>query len=271
MKKNRLFYAAMAMATTVALSGCKARDESSVKVYGGVRTTDFPAVVTVIGTGLCTGTFVSSTTLITAAHCIRHPQGAFSPGPYAQTVGQVSVIPRPGSSEIQATKVIHHGFIGVALGLAPNFSTRPFIDVAIVVFPENTSDDFIEIGTAPPKVGDPITYVGFGKTELEDNNFQTVGFKNVAENVLSEVTEIGQLFSSGATGVRHGDSGGPLLIGGKLVGVASMGAGDSVETAKSVHTSLFHPKNIELMAFAVSQGAVISGFEPASSGGQPTP
>ncbi len=147
------------------------------------------------------------------------------------------------------------------MGLVPNFAERPYVDLAIAVFPENTSSAAIAIATNSPKVGNPITYVGFGRTELGDNTGQTSGFKNVADNILSEVTANGQLLSSGATGIRHGDSGGPLLIDGKLVGVAGMGIGDSVATAKSIHTSLFHPRNVELMSFAVSQGAVISGFE----------
>ena len=45
-------------------------------VVNGVRTSDYPATVLLFGgngSSICTGTFVSSSTLLTASHCVNNP------------------------------------------------------------------------------------------------------------------------------------------------------------------------------------------------------
>src|SRR5687767_6793342 len=63
---NILFYC---QACLLVPHGC-APDESDLFVIGGQPNSDYPAVVLIASsTGQCTGTFVSETTLVTAAHC----------------------------------------------------------------------------------------------------------------------------------------------------------------------------------------------------------
>lgn len=65
---------AFALALALAASGCKQRhaDASAVKIMNGRSESGFPYVVrvTMDGSGSCTGSFVSESLLLTAAHCV---------------------------------------------------------------------------------------------------------------------------------------------------------------------------------------------------------
>ena len=131
------------------LWGCRStNNDSDVKITNGRRaqSNEFPAVVQIttiqsqFSAGNCTGTFVSDTTIVTAAHCVTD------------------------SSRNIEKNIRIGGFTGVKALLVfanPDYIQRPTSgnDVAIVVFEKGTSKNFKNIHTTEPTVGDEITLV----------------------------------------------------------------------------------------------------------------
>lgn len=207
-----------------ALAACSRAPESSslppappgLRVVNGIVTTEYPHVVelTTARGSTCTGTAVSSSTLVTAGHCSA-----------------------PGLPQAGAVRALKQRFKRWADG----------IDLSVVVFPAGTFAHHIGVITQAPRRNDAIVIVGFGQTDfVNDNdldgrkrygNNTLVGFadltstrgpithKRDAGNYLhyrSPISTAGLRAGDDAMSGR-GDSGGPILIGGKLAGVTSFG------------------------------------------------
>jgi hypothetical protein len=223
-----------------------------------LATDAFPAVVRIgrlIGASeliVCTGTFVSPTTLLTAAHCIDETP-----------TGGVMLLPGvtfPQGSNLDGAIAAVSARAPGAKGSAVDFANLGDLDhdVAVVTFPPGVAPGVLPIGRSAPAIGTRITMVGFGRTTLDgepadpkDDRAKRTGTNTVIANLAGST----QIFTGGQTEAasvaangqaafgEHGDSGGPLLVDGHVVGVLSTGGSGSRNGGDTFYYSTFTDLN----------------------------
>ncbi|TWU47991.1 S1 family peptidase [Rubripirellula reticaptiva] len=186
------------------------------KILVGTPTDDYESVGivgSITGGGFCTGTLISSTDVLTAAHCAfeveSSTEGTFEVG------GQL--------------------YLTSAIFIHPDYNPVTYEnDIAIFRLSEPVAD--IEPSTifrGTPIVGDLLSIVGFGGTGTAiDGNDGTFGIKRVGITTIDDVTAtvIEWLYDDPSeANTASGDSGGPgfLFVDGEPF-IASITSGGSV-------------------------------------------
>jgi hypothetical protein len=225
-------------------------------LVNGIETQEQEAVVLIeTPSGYCTGTFVSDNTLITAAHCANNTK-----------TGGIKY------KKINPIEVTHYGKLAGS-------KSKVWEDLLIVTFPAGTSKSFVSLSNRAPNIGDRITIIGFGQTDLINDNkpdgrkrkgYNTI--TNIAENQTVLVYEAPRDYAGIPLGERamtgRGDSGGPVFLDGfGLVGIVSRGSLEPVMTEYDVN--LFSVDSLKLMEAAVSRGAKINGIDYVRSATDP--
>lgn len=208
------------------------------------------AVVRLDGATACTGTFLSPTTLLTAAHCVgTSPHGAPEIAVHGVPSRRVFVSPRFAK---------YHG--------PSEWRYRGPHDVAIAVFGEKLGDRlgvqaYFSLADRPSGPGIPVRFLGYGETSLLQ--LGGAGIKREGRNAISTVSG-GLIGISGTSrdngaatlpsGATPGDSGGPLLDPkGKILGVISYT--ESVNSFIPSHWTFFAdalaPSSLDLYRSAV--------------------
>ena len=239
---NLFAITAFALASAV---GCKPRGVaavSGVKVTNGIDTDDYPAVVMLVNAEeatVCTGTFVTSATLLTAAHCLGHDKSG-------------SLL----FGDTPSIAAYFTGAVGEEAALKPT-------DLAIVLFPPETAPAIQPLASTAAAAGDAVTLVGYGRSIARRS--ETSGDKRFGTNRLEKIeggflqlTGVAAATAGVAPGERaasaKGDSGGPLLIDGAIVGVDSGGATDGANLKHSRYVDLFSPMSCATLADAAATG-----------------
>jgi secreted trypsin-like serine protease len=177
-------------------------------------TTGYNPVVEIItpdGTHLCTGTFVSSVVILTAAHC-------------ALDSGRYSII--TPFNTFYSSNVIHFG---------PG-TVSDTNDIALIIFNSSVSNQFYNIGTQTA-IGDILQLVGFGCDNIDSKT--GAGLKRTGSNMVDALgyfiqfvtpitsTDSGILGPDNVAGSCFGDSGGPALNSNlQVVGVTHAGGNE---------------------------------------------
>lgn len=196
----------------------------SLKIAGGYKTDEFPSVVDM---GHCTGTFIASNILLTAAHCVK---------------GKDTIkISYEGNAYQSSLAIAHPNFTG-------NFRGKDNThDIGLVIFDQKISKHLSKIDPVRPPDGSDIDIVGFGGA----------GGKSYGKNILLTEPDLpGFRFDTSdyltikgsdreftRAVSEPGDSGGPMLYQGNIVGVTS--GGDSLARGLdfSVYPSLAQIEN----------------------------
>jgi secreted trypsin-like serine protease len=240
-------------------SGLQHQSASDIKVTNGEQIAEdrFPAVVFLVmaterGQSICTGTFVNDHQLITAGHCVAG-QAAQRPELYYVQVMNGQDGETKYTNPIKAISLARNPQYSLERNNGVNGS-----DLAVVNFPANTAPSVAPIANQAPTEGDPLTIVGYGNNEnsLTPSGQMTgsgSGIKRSGTNTVRalengfisfygvpasmEGIEQGEWVASGA-----GDSGGPMFVGGQLVGVTS--GGGLAQTEQGDYISVSHYVNL---------------------------
>ncbi len=241
------------------VASCNIPSSSDLRIVNGkeINEDTYPYVVqisAVISGGLnaaCSATWVSDSTIITAAHCLFEGK---------RKLTNVTVS-RGAGKGAKATAVLTH----------PQYSDFG-ADVAVLVFPPNSSPEHVGVAAKAPTTGDPMVLVGYGKFDHLDG--KSGGKKRFGWNKVIGLDSQGRINFEGfrrpetneGTGKEvtnsQGDSGGPLFVHDALIGVSSTVNSQATATGKSRgnYENLRHPPNEEFLQAAVKQGAKIRGL-----------
>ncbi len=239
--------------TFIVVASCKnpaSTTQSSVKIANGIQTdtVKYPSVVLVKTDSptneTCSGTFIGSGVVLTAAHCLAAKQtngGTPIDNPRV-------IVGGANGRTIKVKSVYFQKWIGRA-----NMGINGY-DIAILSVPEGSAPQVTPIRKTPISVGNAFTIVGFGylsnkrtSSEAEYNDELNLYY---GQNQVLAVTEhyifsVGESSSGGSSppGVNSttapGDSGGPLFIGQTIGGSVSWGPpyGLNSDTFKKIETS----------------------------------
>jgi secreted trypsin-like serine protease len=199
--------------------------KSASRIIGGNEISSDPAVVSIYRTNnktkvvsICTGTLISPTTIVTAAHCVD-PKVVTSDVTFNVFSGTSS-----GGTELAVAKVFAHPSYDQTKDrtVTPldDGSTRKAIDlrndtlsdIAVIKLATKTSIPYIPINTIglEDAIGSEIRLIGYGESTHDGKGVNVKREVNVnIEDVVtgSDVIRVG----SNETGTCHGDSGGPGL------------------------------------------------------------
>lgn len=207
----------------------------------------------------CTATAVSTSTVITAAHCLHQPND--SRAAYGRVYGKWYCVSDFARKRICSDKIfVDPDYIAEAGNNTAEQLGQRGLDFGFVVFPEGTFSEYTVVSNDPLQPTEDVIMSGFSTRNLSDSSSgskrfgwnkvgsllawnpptpippTSTGSSGAVEEVLVK-TDYDQGFSQVA--VNHGDSGGPLFTTAcEIAGVASMRVPNSGTAVSSFHTNL---------------------------------
>lgn len=209
--------------------------ESSLDIIHGEPTNEYPAVVALSfksdkWQGECSGTFISDSILLTAAHCVPFEDKNLT---YNVEIG--------GKTLTSTAFFRHPEFKTMSQGQFPKAQDSRY-DIAVIRFPPGTSKDTMVVKSGSIiTAGTELTIVGFGGDSIQSEELGpqvkrkgTNTVKAAANGIFIMSDMLRKMLVNPVPGqlvaATKGDSGGPAIDKeGKLVGVTSIGTkvGDS--------------------------------------------
>ena len=214
--------AILSLVIVVSLSACAAREDaaaSSEAIVGGMPGGN-TAVVWIYNRsgGLCSGTLITPSVVLTAKHCVQNPGATAPSAPSSFVVGFGSRVFSGTTARVRAVYTTpgvweEGGFTGLSGAIVG-------VDVAVMVLAAPvTAVTPIPIDRRPASelVGMPFTATGFGQIPGGSS-----GTRYTVDSIVRRVT--GTLIYVDPV-ICQGDSGGPMIVEDRVVGVVSFGRG----------------------------------------------
>jgi len=182
---------------------------------------------------ICTGSFVSTSQILTAGHCVFNELGKKQflylvleqKESHKFILKELSLLKSSWQPEDVEQK-IEPGAICSKPGI-PLFKTRTK-DIAILEVKNHRHAQWLKVSKQKPSIGQKIVFAGYGLKRNPFEGVQGLGLMNdlkltFGENVIREVNT--QRFSFKADIMKafaaDGDSGSPVLLNGEIIGVMS--------------------------------------------------
>ena len=194
----------------------------------------------------CTATAVSTSTVLTAAHCLFEPaipgqQSGDVKNAYGKVVNKTFCV-----SDFALKRICSDNVYVDRAYADPNGDPQKGLDYGFVVFPPGTFKEYFAYARDEVQVGDSIVLVGFSPRNISDTS---QGSKRFGWNEISAIDDFNLVnkpliyseYKSNFDGVAvdKGDSGGPLLTGAcKIAGIASLRGIMVGQPDGSYHTNL---------------------------------
>lgn len=257
-QKYSVFALGLLGSLTVSCGKLQTQDQSSLKVTNGteISNSEFPAVVLLydekVGS-ICTGTFVTETIVLTAAHCTMGGEL----GENGVVDHELKIIELDKSEEKSAKLVATSSkVIRNPLWDAAGRNVNRY-DLGLVFFEPGVSKGIRRISRDPAEVGDEFTIVGFGLNTSNPSDSSSAGIKRKGVNLVSEVSGgflqfVGKNKTTNGDGsdvaAGSGDSGGPLLINGEIAGVTSGGGWGGFGRTRSLYIDIHSDTSREFLS-----------------------
>ena len=173
-------------------------------IVGGTTATNASVVHLVNDTSLCSANVISSRWVLTARHCVEDTRA-------------IDII--TGSSTTRPGPTVH----------ADRWYAAPHRDFALIHLAKPVRIPAARLGAYTPKVGSHGTIYGFG---MLAGDVSSMHLRKANVNVIGRSFDAyggPAIHIRGVNGIdNHGDSGGPLIVNGRVVGVDSAGDTDPV-------------------------------------------
>jgi secreted trypsin-like serine protease len=216
-------------------AGCgAATDEASEQsIQGGSADKADPAVglVWFDGGGFCTGSLIAPNVVLTAGHCVEQTVASFytGAGKATENVGPLPVGKMARHTVVD--QIAHPSY------RSENVCPNSTFDVGLLRLEKPIANaKLLALGDAPPKKSEVCKAVGYGMHDT--GGVSTAEQKRRATETVESKgrTSLRVVARSGI--VDHGDSGGPLLCGAKIVGTTSCGNDGS----GAAHTEAYYAR-----------------------------
>lgn len=200
-------------------------------IVGGAPSDEAAVVrVQVAGEG-CSGAVLAPRVVLTAAHCVA--------GVDASSVLVQVGMTAPWDAELQVD-LIWRSRTFTAVGDGGG------VDVALLHLTADATVTPLTLWPGRPAAGDEVRAVGFGRTAAE--RADTAGVRREAELAVVERRGDALRVGEATRTTCRGDSGGPLLTRGGVVGVISAGAAGCDASALAARVDRVAPQLAEVMA-----------------------
>ncbi|MEO8706618.1 MAG: trypsin-like serine protease [Kofleriaceae bacterium] len=215
------------MLSSLALAGCVtddlAIDHATNEIIGGSRSigaqatvllASYPADRSVLLT--CTAVVVAPTVLLTAAHCVDRPN-------HLNHI--YGVFPGDDASAFPTLAMLEPQLLPVAVAKAhPQYETTVpfFADIGVVVLRSPIANTPVAMQRDPIDdtiVGMPAQIIGYGQTVFDQPNLARFEATTTVASIDEDTIVVGDANKHGCLG----DSGGPVIVDGKVAGVDSFG------------------------------------------------
>jgi trypsin len=183
-------------------------DDRTAAIVGGSIALDDPAVVALTTRAMpcgaapgatCSGALIDSRAVLTAAHCVTD-----------EPLSALIVVAGPrvdGGERVEIERVeIHPDYDGVEA------------DLAVIELATPLTHTLRPRALEPAQVGSTVRVVGFGADEDA-----TTGSKREGTSRIAEIAATTFSLAPDPALPCHADSGGPVLVGGEIVGVVAYG------------------------------------------------
>ncbi len=236
------------------------------------------------GVAFCTGTAISKTVIITAAHCVKD-----NPTDQAYWLVNHANLANVDSSRtlLLGRAIFNPNAVrqdDTAPGAVPSSTLEFIADIALIQFLNADFKNTMMLSTDQPKKNDKVAIVGFGYDSGQNLVGRQYGMSKVMKIMTSRTKDpFGNTTYEGYnsmiwisfdrtlnikhkrtvnSGTTRGDSGGPLIFKNKLAGTLYGGTywsdgrseADQKRYKDSIYTNLQHASNLEFLKKAKEQG-----------------